>query len=318
MPGPPQQKVVTAMLQQITGNFHFVERGWLSANHFVYNGRRRMLIDTGYQTHLGQTLDLIRQTGLDPRSVDLIVSTHGHCDHVGGNRFIQELSGCEIAMHAIDRRFIEARDDYHTWWSYYDQQADFFPVHRSLADGENIDLDDLTLEVLHVPGHAAGQIALYCPKFRFLIAADALWQGDFGVLTPAVDGPAAPLLQQSTLDRLAALPLAVIYPGHGPVIRDSRLAIDRCRRRIERFLAEPAAMARDQVKKIILYALLMKEGCHEADFFPYLMTTPWYPQTVDLFFPQRYRELYDDVMAELVRRNLVIRSGQRLAAALRA
>ncbi|HUW65656.1 MAG TPA: MBL fold metallo-hydrolase [Spirochaetia bacterium] len=306
------------MFHLIADNFYFVERGWLNANHFVFNGRHKVLIDTGYKAHLAQTLGLIQQTGMAPHSVGTIISTHSHSDHIGGNRFIQDLSGCEIAMHPIDRHFIETQDDHHTWWSYYDQQADFFPVHRSLEDGETVELDGLGLEVLHVPGHAAGQIALYCPKFRFLIAADAVWQGDFGVLTPVVEGATAPFLQQRSLERLAALPVSVIYPGHGGVIHGARESIDRCRKRIERFLAEPAAMARDQIKKIVLYTLLMKRGYHEADFFPYLMTTLWYPQTVDLFFQGQYQGVYDDVMEELVRKNLVIRANQQLTAALKA
>lgn len=305
------------MPELITDNFYFVERGWLNANHFVFTGRRKVLIDTGYKDHLPKTLDLIRQTGLDPRNVQLIVSTHSHSDHVGANRYVHNLSGCEIAMHPVARHWIETRDTRHTCWDYYDQQADFFPVHRSLENGETIDPDGLGLEVLHVPGHAAGQIALYSPRHRFLISADALWQGDFGVLTPAVAGADAPLRQQESLERLAALPLAVIYPGHGGVIREPRTAIDRCRRRIERFRADPPAMARDQLKKTFLYSLLLKRGFPEADFFSYLLTTPWYPQTVDLFFEGEYKGVYDDVMLELLRKNLVTRSNRRLTAALR-
>ncbi|MEW6425088.1 MAG: MBL fold metallo-hydrolase [Bacillota bacterium] len=207
------------------------------------------MIDTGYKKDLDHTLSFIRQTGLDPAAVELIIATHSHCDHIGGNRAIQELSGCGIAMHTIDHHFIESKNDWSTWWRYYGQEADFFAVAHGLEDGDTIRLDELELIVLHTPGHASGQISLYSPQHRFLIAADALWDGDFGVLTTRIEGNSSPFLQQKTLDRLALLDLSVIYPGHGSPLHDPRRAVDRCRKRLESFLWNPERMGRDQIKK---------------------------------------------------------------------
>ncbi|MEW6573959.1 MAG: MBL fold metallo-hydrolase, partial [Bacillota bacterium] len=109
------------MIKKMADNFFFIERGWLNGNHFVFNGKSKILIDTGYKKNLEQTVHLINRTGVDIRQVELIVSTHCHCDHIGGNRYIQELSGCEIGMHPIDRHFIETKNDWYTWWRYYDQ-----------------------------------------------------------------------------------------------------------------------------------------------------------------------------------------------------
>ncbi|MEW6448222.1 MAG: MBL fold metallo-hydrolase [Bacillota bacterium] len=306
------------MIEKVVDNFYFIERGWLNGNQFVFNGKAKVLIDTGYKRDLQRTLHLIQQTGVDIRQVELIISTHCHCDHIGANRYIQELSGCEIGMHLIDRNFIQTKNDWYTWWRYYDQEADFFTVNRSFTEGDVIRLDDLELVVLHTPGHASGQIALYSPQHRFLLSADAVWDGDFGVLTTRIEGNISPFLHQQSLEKLSSLDLSVIYPGHGSPIYDPKGAIDRCRRRLESFINEPERLGRDQMKKIILYTLLAKSGLQEEGFFEYLNRTHWFREAVDLFFNGQYRPVYEDVLSELISRKLVRRENGRLVALLEA
>lgn len=306
------------MIETITENFYFIQRGWLNANHFVYNGRTRALIDTGYKKNLDQTLGLIRRAGIDPAGVQLIISTHGHCDHIGANKAIQDLSGCDIAMHPIDRYHIENKNDWYVWWRYYDQEADFFTVTRSLGDGDTVLLDGLELQVIHTPGHSAGQISLYSPAHRFLISGDAVWDGDFGALTVRVEGSISPFLHRDSLERLSRLDISTIYPGHGGIIHNARDAIYRCQKRIDHFLKKPQLIGRDQVKKIFIYTLLMKPGKTYEELFDYLMGTHWYLETVDLYFKKRYREVYEDVMEELAAKKLVLRDRERLVTTLRA
>ncbi|MEW6172221.1 MAG: MBL fold metallo-hydrolase [Bacillota bacterium] len=306
------------MIEKITDNLFFIERGWLNGNHFVFNGKTKALIDTGYKKDVDVTLRLIKETGLEPANVELIISTHSHCDHIGGNRIIQGLSGCEIGMHPFDRYFVETKNDWYTWWRYYDQEADFFAVNRSFEDGDVIRLDDIELVVIHTPGHAAGQISLYSPEHRFLIAADVVWDGDFGVLTTRIEGISSPFLQQKSLDKIASLQISTIYPGHGGRIDDPKRAIHRCQKRLESFLSDPQRLGRDQIKKIILYTLLAKSGIPEGEFFAYLMKTRWFPEVVDLYFEGRYKAVYEDVIAELIKKKLIIRNQDMLVATLKA
>jgi len=125
-------------VEEILPDLFFVQRGYLNANHFVFRGDRPVLIDTAYLPHFDQTQRIISEIGVDLARVGLIVSTHCHCDHIGGNRRIQELSGCEIALHRVGKHFIDSRDDWATWWRYYGQAADFFTCTRSLEDDDSI------------------------------------------------------------------------------------------------------------------------------------------------------------------------------------
>lgn len=293
------------MISEINPHFFFIERGWLNANHFVFNGKRKILIDTGYIRDFEETRKWIERIGVDLRSIDLIISTHSHCDHIGGNKRIQEISGCKIAIHRIDKQLIDSRDDWGTWYRFYDQEAEFFPVDIVLEEGDKVYLDDLELEVIHTSGHARGGISLHCPEKRFLISSDALWDGDTGVLNTIVEGIEAPSLAMESLEKISRLDVRTIYPGHGGIIRDPKGALEKCQGRLEGFFKDPHKLGNDHLKKILIWVLLMRKGYPKEDFFNYLMTTHWFRAVVDFYFEGRYEEKFNELMEEFVERNIV-------------
>ena len=73
---------------EIMKNLFFIERGYLNANHFVYRSEKPVLIDTGYTSDFGMTTRLIEEVGIDLTQIRLIIHTHSHCDHIGGNKII--------------------------------------------------------------------------------------------------------------------------------------------------------------------------------------------------------------------------------------
>jgi len=293
------------MISQIRPNFFFIERGWLNANHFVFNGKQRILIDTGYVSDFEETRGWIEAVGVDLKSVDLIINTHSHCDHVGGNKRIREISGCWISIHRLDKQSIDLRDDWSTWYRFYDQEAEFFPVDDALEGGEMVYLDDLELRIIHTPGHARGGIALYCPKERFLISSDALWDGDLGVLNTIVEGKEAPILAMESLKKIRSWDLRTIYPGHGGIISDPEAAIRKCEEKLKSFINNPKKLGKDHLKKILIWVLLMKRGYRADDFFGYLLRVPWFKAVVDAYFEGRYQELFSNLLEELLARNII-------------
>jgi glyoxylase-like metal-dependent hydrolase (beta-lactamase superfamily II) len=94
-----------------------------------------------------------------------------------------------------------------------------------LAEGERISVDGVDLEVLATPGHTSDSVTLLLPADRAILTGDTvLGRGTTVVAHP--DGKLADYL--ASLERLHALtpePVAVVYPGHGPVLPHAREAI---------------------------------------------------------------------------------------------
>lgn len=292
-------------IHEIAPDFFFIQRGWLNGNHFALKGSRTVLIDTGYLEGLEETIDLLAQVGVSPEAVDLILTTHVHCDHVGAHAHIQELSGCEIALHELARHIIDQRDGWAAWPYYYGQAYRFFPTHQSLHDGDMLEFDELTLKALHTPGHAIGHLSFYLPENGWLISADAAWDGDFGVLTTGVEGWDAPFRMRDSLDRLAGLKVSRIFPGHGPPIEDGPAAIARCQERIKAYLAEPRRIAEDQMRKILIYNLMMKGPLSREAFWDFAKGLPWFNDVCQRHFPGPHEITFHKFLDELWEKGLV-------------
>jgi len=290
---------------EILEDLFFIERGFLNGNHFVYRSDSPVLIDTAYISDFDQTEKLISQLGVKLSDISLIISTHTHCDHIGGNNRIQQKSGCDIALHKVGKYFIDSRDDWATWWRYYNQEAEFFTCTRSLADGDIIALGPHELEVIYTPGHAADGIVLYNQRNKILISSDTLWQTDMAVMTLRVEGSRALFHMQESLQRIENLDVQTVYPGHGKPFKDMQKAIAGSRKRIDNFIEHPEAIGEDLLKKIIVYTLMMKKVVPADALFGYLMDTYWFKETVDLYFEGRYEAQYEEVLNSFLRRGII-------------
>ena len=290
---------------EILDNLFFIQRGYLNANPFVCRTSRPVLIDTGYKGGFDETRRSIQALGVNLDQTALIINTHTHCDHVGGNRAIQEQSGCGIALHPVGRHFIETRDDWSTWWRYYGQEADFFKCTRSLADGEKIRVGDHIFEIIYTPGHASDGIVLYHRKEKLLLSSDTLWENDMAVMTLRVEGSSAVFRMLASLDRIAQLDVRRVYPGHGPPFDACVDAIGRARQRLNGYLKDRQRIGRDLLKKIIVYTLLMNKTVAAEGLFPQLMGSHWYRETVDLYFDGTYRAQYDQIIEALLHRKVI-------------
>ncbi|MDJ0987419.1 MAG: MBL fold metallo-hydrolase [Desulfobacterales bacterium] len=291
---------------EILKDLFFIERGFLNGNHFAYWSEKPVLIDTAYIADFDQTAKLIKQLGIKLADVQLIISTHCHCDHIGGNRHIQDQSGCDIALHKIGKHFIDTRNDRATWWGYFDQEADFFDCTIELNDGDILQVGPHEFTVMHTPGHAAEGIVLYNRRDKLLISSDTLWKNDMAVMTLQIEGSAAPFQMLESLEKLSALDVQIVYPGHGPAFTDMHKALTRTRRRLNHFLNHRDQMGLDLLKKISIYTLMMRKTVDENSFYDDLMKTHWYKETVDLYFNAEYRPIYDTIMKDFLKRGIVI------------
>ena len=237
---------------EILKDLFFIERGYLNANHFVYGSEHPVLIDTGFASDFDMTKTLIEETGVTLSKTQLIVCTHTHCDHIGGNKTIQDNSGCDIALHKVGKYFMDTQDDWSTWWRYFDQTADFFKCTKALDDGELISIGPHDFQVIHTPGHAADGIVLYNRKAKVLISGDALWEDDIPAITMRVEGSTCLLLFLESLDKLESLDVAVVYPGHGRPFTDFQEAISKSKTKARDFLTHREKTGAYLLKKIMI------------------------------------------------------------------
>ncbi len=290
---------------EIIKDLFFFERGFLNGNHFVLRSEKPILIDTAYIANFNETASLISQLDLNLADVQLIISTHCHCDHIGGNKHIQDQSGCDIALHKIGKYFIDTRDDWATWWKYFGQEADFFDCTIALNDGDVVSIGPHEFTVIHTPGHAAEGIVLYNPSEKLLISSDTLWKNDMAVMTLRIEGSAAPFQMLESLEKLASLDVRKVYPGHGPPFKDMHKALAKTRKRLNHFLKHRDQIGLDLLKKIIIYTLMMRKTVEVDLFFDDLMQTRWYRETIDLYFTAEYRPTYDAIMKDFHKRGIV-------------
>ena len=290
---------------EIMEDFFFIERGYLNGNHFVYRAKEPVLIDTGYLADYSETARLIVGLGIQISDIRLIITTHCHCDHVGGNKIIQDKSGCDIALHEIGKYFIDTKDDWSTWWSYYRQEADFFRCTRALKDGDTVFVGPHEFEIIHTPGHASDGIVLYNRDQKILISSDSLWENDLATITIRVEGSTAVHFLLESLEKLASLDVHVVYPGHGKPFRDFKGALKRSERKAIDYLSNRENIGNDLLKKITVYTLLMKKSVPEKEFFALLMGMQWFKETVDLYFESAYEAKYNEIMSGFLARGVL-------------
>ena len=173
--------------------------GMLGTNCFVIGNtqtKEAIVIDPGFDK-ASEAKNILNEIQRGKLRVKFIINTHGHPDHVSGNKMMKDATGASIMIHEYDAPMLK------------NSRAD-----KTLHEGDIIELGDIKLRVLHTPGHTKGSIALLNSDCLFV--GDTLFAGSIG----RYDLPGGSLeeLMNSIKNKLLIQPDHVkVYPGHGEV-----------------------------------------------------------------------------------------------------
>ena len=176
-----------------------------------------LVIDAGAGPGFERIVSNMERLGLDPKRISTLILTHCHIDHVGGAHLFKERFGCQIVMHELDAKPVEAGDQRMTAAYYYNIDFKPLPVDvKFTGEEEHLFICDHDVVCLHTPGHSRGSMSVYLDigekrvlfgqdihgpflkdfgsdlkaysksmKKLLSLKADVLCEGHFGVFEPA-------------------------------------------------------------------------------------------------------------------------------------
>ena len=181
-------------------------------NIYLLLDEKTVLIDAGTGENMGIVRERLSKMGVSVKDIDLLINTHGHYDHAGGDSYFWA-EGCPIACHELEVEMIETGDPDLTASSLFGRRMKGVRISRKLREGDLIELGRGRLRILHTPGHTAGSISLFEEEERVLFCGDLIFEEGIG-RTDLPTGSTVQLL--SSLRRIAELGPKRIFPGHGP------------------------------------------------------------------------------------------------------
>lgn len=261
------------------------ERGWLSSNNILFKEDEScVLVDSGYSTHSEQTVELL-QSALRGRSLNLLLNTHLHSDHCGGNAALQQVyPELETLIPLGQAALVSVWDAEALTYLPTGQLCPRFKYDGCLLPGTEIQLAEVMWQIHAAPGHDPHSVVLFEPFSRTLISADALWEKGFGVVFPELEGESAFSEVEATLDLIEQLDPRWVIPGHGPVFMYRAEVLARSRERLDAFVKNPARHAHHAAKVLLKFKLLEQQQLPYADFANWAAGTRYFQLIRERFF----------------------------------
>jgi len=292
----------------------FWERGWLSSNAiFLDDGVSSVLIDTGYVTHSSLLLTFLA-SHLHERTLDILVNTHLHSDHCGGNSAVQsEFSGVKTLIPFGLFQSVRDWDNNALSFEATGQSCPRFHADTQMHPGDIYNWAGFNWEVHASPGHDHDALLFFNPEHRILISADSLWANGFGVVFPEICGGTGFAEVSSSLNLIEKLNPKIVLPGHGPLIEDLPAALSVARSKIKRFIDSPELHASHAAKVLLKFKLLEWQSVDISDFKLWALSTPLLMEVHRAFFASFTPISWiDNLVSDLVKKNVARFDGLKL------
>ena len=148
--------------------------GPIMANCFIIGcekTRKAAVIDPG-----DESSRILMKLAEQKLTVEYIINTHGHFDHVGANRKLKEATGAKLVIHALDQSMLKVLSETSAAFGLSVENSP--PPDQTVQDGDIIQFGEIILTVLHTPGHTPGGISLHTDGVVFV--GDTLFAGSIG------------------------------------------------------------------------------------------------------------------------------------------
>jgi hydroxyacylglutathione hydrolase len=147
-------------------------------NVIIIFGNRITIVDTGVKGSEEKISQYLSQNGRNISDIDTIILSHSHPDHIGSAAKIKELTGCRVLAHKNELDWIENIDMQNMerpvpgFYSLVDRPV---KVDSFLSDGDNVKAgDNITMKIIHAPGHSKGSLNILFREDRILFTADSI------------------------------------------------------------------------------------------------------------------------------------------------
>jgi hydroxyacylglutathione hydrolase len=171
-----------------------------------------LIVDPGCFT-LEEKNNLVKYLNKNKLNPVKIINTHCHVDHVLGNAFIFKNFNIPTAAHKDEQYLLDRVVEFGQMFGFMVERPP--GINEYLEENSVVKFGKSKLNILHLPGHSRGSIALYSPDQKFIIAGDVLFYGGIG--RTDLPGGNYDTLIKSIKTKILTLPGEVIvYPGHGP------------------------------------------------------------------------------------------------------
>jgi glyoxylase-like metal-dependent hydrolase (beta-lactamase superfamily II) len=194
---------------KLTNNLLFYpEQGMLDCNTYIIKGNPGIICDPGNAEYFETLVADMKKDGIEPKDIGIIVNTHLHIDHCGGNEAFKALSGAKIALHPVQKK---------NYQMVVVEGARLFGIEPGefhedyLLDESVLHAGGVEIEMIPSPGHSPDCVCYYIRNEKILICGDVVFDRNTGRVD--LPGGNADDLKKS-IDVLSQLDVEILLPGH--------------------------------------------------------------------------------------------------------